>query len=170
MAYSFSNASFRDQDTGLYNEAYFMEMFYREWHRMIREHSALSVLVVHPNLDIQNPTGLQDFKTLAKLIDGSTKRTTDLVSRFHNNEFIIGLFDSCPKGTQTIIERILGAIQASNANNELNSANAFIGGLNIHPTGELDITNVLREVETMTSVSARQNADKAYELRLDTVH
>ena len=134
MVYSFSSASFRDRDTGLYNEAYFMEMFYREWHRMIREHNALSVLVIHPNVDIANPTGLKDFKTLANLIDQNTKRNTDLVSRFHNNEFIVGLFDLSPQGTQTIIERILTAIEQSNAQNQLNTKSAFIGGLNVQPT------------------------------------
>lgn len=169
MVYSFSNASFRDRDTGLYNEAYFMEMFYREWHRMIREHSALSVLVVHPNVDIANPTGLQDFKTLANLIDQNTKRASDLVSRFHNNEFIVGLFDLSPQGTQTIIERIMAAIEQSNAQNELHTTSAFIGGLNVQPTPEIDINKILFEAESLTNLNARRS-ETAYELKLHELH
>ena len=171
MFYSFENASFRDRDTGLYSEAYFMEMFYREWHRMIREHAALSVLVVHPNIDIEQPIGFQDYKQLAQLINQNTKRTTDLVSRFHSNEFIIGLFNLSPQGTETIIERIFAAIKQSNAANQLHTNSAFICGLNVHPTRELDINKVLYEVECMINTQTRQKTcDNTYELKLDMVH
>jgi GGDEF domain-containing protein len=167
MIYSFENSSFRDRETGLYSEAYFMEIFHREWHRMIREHHALSVLVVHPNLDILSPDGMQDYVQLAQIINKNTKRTTDLVSRFHNNEFIVGLFDLTADGTTTIIERILTAIKISSEHNHLHSSSAFIGGLNVFPNQNLDICNVLEEVETITSLNARRRKlESAYELRL----
>lgn len=166
MIYSFENALFRDKETGLYSEAYFMEMFHREWHRMIREHNALSVLVVHPNVDIMNPKGMEDYIHLARLIDGSTKRNTDLVSRFHNNEFIIGLFDLSIEGTDTIIQRMLNTIKQSTVENTIQVRSAYIAGLNVFPSRELDIVDVLQQVEAMTSYSARQqHADKHYELR-----
>jgi len=166
MVYSFENASFRDKETGLYSEAYFMEVFYREWHRMIRENHALSILVVHPNLDMMNPTGKQKFLQLAHLIDASTKRTTDLVSRFHNNEFIVGLFDLSCEGTTTIINRILSAISEQNEQQQVTNCSAFIGGLNVHPTRDLDICKVLEQVESLTTFNARQSqAENAFELQ-----
>lgn len=171
MIYSFENASFRDKETGLYSEAYFMEMFYREWHRMIREHQALSVLVIHPNIDIMNPQGMEKYVQLARLLDENTKRTTDLVSRFHNSEFIIGLFDLSPNGTTTIIERILHAIDATSNNEVLLPKNAFIGGLNVYPDQNVDISAVLEEVETIRSAHSRHRAKETnYELRLHRVH
>jgi diguanylate cyclase (GGDEF)-like protein len=171
MIYSFQNACFRDKETGLYNEAYFMEMFHREWHRMIREHHALSVLVVHPNLDIMNPRGMEEYVTLAQILEQTTKRTTDLVSRFKDNEFIIGLFDLTPDGTTTIIERILDAIKQSPNGSLASAKHAFIGGLNVYPTQSVDISDVLEEVETITSMESRnRQPEQHYALKLHEVH
>lgn len=171
MIYSFENSAFRDKQTGLYSEAYFMEIFRREWHRMIREHHALSVLVVHPNLDLKQPQGLEEYVNLAHLLDESTKRTTDLVSRFNNTEFIIGLFDLTPDGTTTIIERILEGIKGTNNGALVQAKQAFIGGLNVYPSQTVDINGVLEEVETLTHLHTRnQQVNLGYELRLHEVH
>ena len=167
MIYSFQNSCFRDKDTGLYNEAYFMEMFYREWHRMIREHHALSVLVIHPNLDIMNPKGMQEYINLANVLQNSIKRTTDLVSRFHKNEFIVGLFDLTPDGTTTIIERLLQNIQQTSKGTTVQSSTAFIGALNVFPNHDIDIANILQEVETIADIESRnRQGENHYELRL----
>lgn len=117
MIYSFHNSAFRDQQTGLYNEAYFMEVFYREWHRMLREKLALSLLVIHPQLDISHDNGMSEYLNLATLLDKSTYRATDLVSRFAERKFIIGLFDLAPQGAEVVIARILERIaQAGDSN------------------------------------------------------
>lgn len=171
MIYSFENSVFKDKETGLYSEAYFMEVFHREWHRMIREHHALSVLIIHPNLDIDKPKGLQEYVNLAHLLNDSTKRTTDLVSRFHNNEFIVGLFDLNPDGTTTIIQRILNSIKQGGNGTLLLAKNAFIGGLNVYPSNNIDIGNVLQEAETITGLQSRSTQiETHYELRLYEVH
>ncbi len=171
MIYPFENSVFKDKETGLYSEAYFMEVFHREWHRMIREHQALSVLVVHPNLDINKPSGLQEYVNLAHLLNDSTKRTTDLVSRFHNNEFIVGLFDLNPDGTTTIIQRILNSIKQDGSGTLKHAKNAFIGGLNVYPTNNVDISNVLQEAETIAALQNRSTQiESHYELRLHEVH
>ena len=171
MIYSFENSVFKDKETGLYSEAYFMEVFHREWHRMIRAHHALSVLIIHPNLDINKPKGLQQYVNLAHLLNDSTKRTTDLVSRFHNNEFIIGLFDLTPDGTTTIIERILSSIKQSDSGTLVQAKNAFIGGLNVYPSSNVDIGNVLQEAETIAGMQSRNSQTEShYELRLHEVH
>ena len=172
MIYSFENACFRDKDTGLYSEAYFMEIFYREWHRMIREHNALSVLVIDPHIDIKSASGLQSYVNLAQLLESSTKRKTDLVSRFHDSEFIIGLFDLSPDGTTTIIERILETIENQTDGAVPSAKNTFIGALNVYPTQHLDISKILSEAEGLATNPAmhQQSNQSQYALRTHEVH
>lgn len=145
MIHSFHNSSFRDQETGLYNEAYFMEVFYREWHRMLREHHALSVLVIHPQVDISNPRGFDEYKKLADVISRSTFRATDLVSRFNEREFIVGLFDLAPNDATVVINRILADISQTD-DLVLHAKSTFIGGLHVYPKQDLDISEVIKSV------------------------
>jgi hypothetical protein len=128
------------------------------------------VLIIHPNLDINKPKGFQEYVSLAQLLNDSTKRTTDLVSHFNNDEFIIGLFDLTPDGT-TIIERILNTIKQSGSGTLVQAKNAFIGGLNVYPSNNVDIGNVLQEAETISGLHSRNAQSKSnYELRLHEVH
>ncbi len=171
MIHSFQDASFRDQETGLYSQAYFMEIFYREWHRVVRENQALSLLIMQPNLNIVEPEALKEFITLGHLLEENTWRTTDLVSRYQNNEFIIGLFNLDPSGTTMVIDRISSAVsQHSNGQ----TRNAFIGGVNICPDRQMDINGLFEQVKSITStatIKTRSKSDKlSYELRQFTLN
>jgi PleD family two-component response regulator len=174
MINSFQNSSFRDKETGLYNEAYFMEIFYREWHRLIRESHALSLLLIRPNLNIVNPEELKEYVTLAHLLDENTKRTTDLVSRFHHTEFIVGLFDLNCQGTTTIIERILTTIKHFSDDRFNGAKNTFISGVNIVPNNKVDINGVFTEVLSITPLDnlhiVKNKNDGNYELRKHQYH
>ncbi|MFT5161613.1 MAG: PleD family two-component response regulator [Alteromonadaceae bacterium] len=152
MIDSFLNASFRDDMTGLYSEAYFMEIFYREWHRVIRENLGLSLLIVKPNINIVAPDGLKEYISLAHILDQSTMRMTDIVSRYNKTDFVIGLFDLNSQGTAIVVQRIMSAIQK--ANGQLNQLQkAFIGGYSVSPNSQIDINSLFEEVSALESSS-----------------
>lgn len=160
MIYSFQNTSFRDQQTGLYSEAYFMEIFYREWHRMMRERHALSLLVVHPNIDIVTAEGLKQYVSLANLLEQSIKRSTDIVSRFQNNEFIIGLFDLNHKGTSTVLKRIVSMAQQHSNGGPSRLNSAFIAAVNVTPDHQIDINGLFEQAFSIPPTTAQNSAAK----------
>ncbi|MCG9696259.1 diguanylate cyclase [Shewanella sp. Isolate11] len=105
MIYSFSNSGYRDPETGVYNQTYFMEIFNREWHRHIRENQSLALLYLCPHIDetLKQPHLLELF---IKKVQEGIMRTTDVVARLNLDNFALGLFNIDQSGTQTVIDRI----------------------------------------------------------------
>ncbi len=165
MIYSFHNTSFRDQQTGLYNEAYFMEVFYREWHRVIRENKALSILYIQPKLNLHSSNDIEEFQQLAKLLENSTYRATDLVSRFNHSRFIIGLFDLAPEGALVVIERIIQNLKAAEAQLRETVNNTFIGALHVLPDHQLNINEVFDQVLGIEPLPSEQAQFRLIEYR-----
>ncbi|AZQ09963.1 diguanylate cyclase domain-containing protein [Shewanella khirikhana] len=110
MIYSFRNSGFRDPETGVYNQTYFLEVFNREWHRHIREQQSLALLYLYPHLreTIKHPGILELF---TKEIEGALLRATDLLARMSDDCFALGLFNIDTEGTSVVTERIESAIR-----------------------------------------------------------
>lgn len=111
MIYSFSNSGFRDPETGVYNQTYFMEVFHREWYRHLRDQQSLALLYLAPLLPgLVNQPHLLDFFT--GRIQASLLRATDLLARLNQQLFAVGLFNTDEMGTRTVINRISHQLQA----------------------------------------------------------
>ncbi|WP_052074546.1 GGDEF domain-containing protein [Shewanella mangrovi] len=105
MIYSFNNSGFRDPETGVYNQTYFMEVFHREWFRHLRDKQNLSLLYIHPLIHENSATPhLREFYS-AK-IQQSLLRATDMLARMNQHVFAVGLFNTDEEGTKRVIERI----------------------------------------------------------------
>ncbi len=113
MIYSFRNSGFRDPETGVYNQTYFMEVFNREWHRHIREHQSLSLLYLCPHVHetVKQPHLLELFM---KQVQEAILRTSDLVARLDDNKFALGLFNIDEEGTKVVLGRIEKQIEQFN--------------------------------------------------------
>ncbi|GIU07772.1 diguanylate cyclase [Shewanella sp. c952] len=105
MIYSFSNSGFRDPETGVYNQTYFMEVFNREWHRHIRDHQSLALLYLCPHIHetISQPQLLELFM---KQVQQALMRTTDLLARINNQSFALAIFETDINGAKVVIERV----------------------------------------------------------------
>ncbi|QQX78823.1 diguanylate cyclase [Shewanella sp. KX20019] len=105
MIYSFSNSGFRDPETGVYNQTYFMEVFNREWHRHIRDHQSLALLYLCPHIHgtISQPQLLELFM---KQVQDALLRTSDLLARLDNQSFALGIFETDASGTKIVIDRV----------------------------------------------------------------
>ncbi|QSX34929.1 diguanylate cyclase [Shewanella avicenniae] len=105
MIYSFNNSGFRDPETGVYNQTYFMEVFHREWFRHLRDKQTLSLLYIHPLLHENNiEPHLLEFYT--SKIQQSLLRATDMLARMNQHIFAVGLFNTDESGTERVIHRI----------------------------------------------------------------
>ncbi|MBE0363487.1 hypothetical protein PULV_a0938 [Pseudoalteromonas ulvae UL12] len=144
MIFSFQNASFRDHDTGLYNQAYFMEVFNREWHRLIRDQDALTVILVDPHVNLRDEQQKILFVELANILKLQTYRSTDLVCRFNDNYFALGLFGLNQGGTNVIIERIQAAIKTA-LGESFGAVNICYGAVNVHPNDTVNIEMFFQE-------------------------
>ncbi|MEC4726008.1 diguanylate cyclase [Shewanella sp. D64] len=113
MIYSFRNSGFRDPETGVYNQTYFMEVFNREWHRHIREHQSLALLYLRPHIHetVKQPHLLEFFM---KQVQEAILRTTDLVARLDDSNFVLGLFNIDEDGTTVVLGRIEEKIEQFN--------------------------------------------------------
>lgn len=113
MIYSFKNSGFRDPQTGVYNQVYFMEVFNREWHRHIRDNQSLALLYLCPHIHetVKNPDVLE---FLMKQVQEAILRTTDLVARLDDDNFALGLFNIDGPGTEIVLSRIEEQIERFN--------------------------------------------------------
>ena len=161
------STAFRDGLSGLYSEAYFIEVFQREWNRMLREQDALSILIMHPHLNIEKEDDQFAFKVLSEMVESSTKRSTDLVCRFQNNEIAIGLFNLDEDGTETIVHRIING--ANELTEVISNLDISIGGLNILPSNQIEI-NEMFEITERLACKAEGKGKNAYEVQYYQVH
>ncbi|WP_417761952.1 diguanylate cyclase domain-containing protein [Shewanella sp.] len=105
MIYSFNNSGFRDPETGVYNQAYFMEVFHREWFRHLRDKQTLVLLYIHPQL-YEHSANPRVRETYTQSIQQGLLRNTDMLARLNSNTFAVGLFNTDDTGTKVVVERI----------------------------------------------------------------
>jgi diguanylate cyclase (GGDEF)-like protein len=160
MIYSFQNASFRDGETGLYNQAYFMEVFNREWHRLMRDKSALSILFLNPHINLSNSIEKECFIQIAHLLEELTYRSSDIICRFDDKFFAIGLFDLNKQGTNVIVKRIQKEIE-QNIKLRSTAVNITVGATNVLPSTSILIENLF-EKTAMTLTEAEHQGTNAY--------
>ncbi|MGL4475682.1 MAG: diguanylate cyclase domain-containing protein [Shewanella sp.] len=105
MIYSFRNASFRDPQTGIYNQEYFLEVFNREWYRHLREEQSLALVYLRPHIHemIKHHKLLEIF---SHDIEKSLLRATDLIAKFDKDIFALGLFNINEEGADVVIARV----------------------------------------------------------------
>ena len=163
MIFSFQNASFRDAETGLYNQAYFMEVFNHEWHRLIRAKANLSFLLLNPHVNLSNKTEKQNFIKIASLLKQQTYRSSDIICRFDDNIFAIGLFDLNKQGTDTIVERFQQKIKET-LKPILPGLNLTIGAINVLPSGAISVEDIFEQTEQMLIESEHQGSN-SYSIR-----
>lgn len=139
MIYTFQHSSFRDHETGLYNQNYFMEVFSREWHRLIREQQGIAVITSRIARDFTKDSDTNQL--FANVILTNLFRSSDLASRFDNNEFIIGLFNLDPEGLETVLGRLSLAIQETPKLNR----KVHFGGVFLLPTNSVSLKKLFIE-------------------------
>lgn len=168
MIFDRFSTSFRDSLSGLYSEAYFAEVFQREWHRMLRENDSLSILIVHPHLDIDNPNDQLSFKLISEAIEASTKRATDIVCRFQSNEIAVGLFNLNEEGTETIVNRIIQSIEPQ-LSELVSNIDLSIGAINVLPTNQIQINDIFERTEQLANMAELKGKNN-YQLEHFQVH
>ena len=168
MIFSFQNASFRDTETGLYNQAYFMEIFNREWHRLIRDDNSLSVLLFNPHIKINGDADTSKLIQVGNILTEQTLRSTDITCRFNKHCFAMGLFGLGQDGTKVILERILKALAEQEAIGALH-CNLSIGAVNVKP--ELDISPEEIFKRTIAALKcAEESGMNSYQLEQFSIH
>lgn len=168
MIFSFQNASFRDTETGLYNQAYFMEIFYREWHRLIRDKDNLSILLFNPHIKMLNAADTAKLIQFANVLTGQTLRSTDITCRFNKHYFAMGLFGLDTDGTKVIVKRIQHALSEQEKLGLLH-CNISIGAVNVMP--QLAIEPELVFEKTISALQcAEESGVNTYQIETYSIH
>ncbi|PKG57577.1 deoxycytidylate deaminase [Shewanella sp. Choline-02u-19] len=152
MIYSFSNSGFRDPETGVYNQTYFMEVFNREWHRHIRDHQSLALLYLCPHIHetISQPQLLELFM---KQVQDALMRTSDLLARLDNQSFALGIFETDEMGTKIVIDRLEHKIADFNQAFQANSHSEIsyeLTGCICYPSANVYLETLFETVEQQT--------------------
>ena len=172
MIYSFEQAAFKDSQTGLYNQGYFLETLNREWHRLMREKDSLSIIFIRPH--ISSFSEKRDFylQQCAELLRKSVLRASDVVARFLPDEFAVALFCLNENGTEIVLQRILAsATEISSKNQALGyeSIHLNMGAVNVFPATELNIEQVLQHTQKMLEAAEQLGKDQ-YKLAYYPTH
>ncbi len=143
MLFSFENSSFRDKETGLYNLAYLMDVLFREWHRLIREQDRLSIILIHPETGAAKLCGQ---KEVADRISNCVYRSTDIISRFNEQDFLIGLFNLNKDATNVIVQRMM--TECSQANNQA-PVELTASAINLKPSKDIRIEDIFNDLQLL---------------------
>lgn len=155
MIFDRYSTSFRDSISGLYTEAYFAEVFQREWHRMLRDKTALSVVLIEPHLRIDSPHDQLSFKLIAEAVENATKRGTDIVCRFQSESIAIGLFNLDDRGTETVVSRVINAAD-DNLGQLIDNLDLTIAALNVLPTPKMTIEEVFEKAMSLLAAAGKK--------------
>ena len=159
MIYSFRNSSFRDPETGVYNQIYFMEVFNREWHRHQREKQTLALLYLCPHIHetVKQPHLLELF---TNQVQEALLRATDLIARLDTNHFALGLFNVDEQGTEVVLNRIDQQIkqflEKYGKEHHFTLNYKLAGGLCV-PSNEQSIENLFVRVEALSNELERDH-------------
>ena len=164
MIFSFQNASFRDPETGLYNQAYFMEVFVREWHRLIRDQDSLTIMFLNPHINLQDEQQHKLFIKLADIVRKQTLRSTDIVCRFDNSFFALGLFGLDNAGTDIIINRIKSALKTN-----FTGLNMNYGAVNLAPDNSFNVETIFEQT-AITLKAAENEGVNCHKIKTMTHH
>ncbi|WP_018693177.1 diguanylate cyclase domain-containing protein [Algicola sagamiensis] len=146
MVPSFRNFSFRDTVTGLYTQAYFMEVMQREWHRMLREHEHLSLAQILPHVE-SNPTMAdKQLNLFAHELESSLLRATDIACCLDNRTFAVGLFNLNMEGTTIVLERMLENLN-HHIDPQMKSNQISIGAIYVVPDKTLSLEQAFHQME-----------------------
>ena len=153
MIYSFRNSSFRDPETGVYNQIHFMEVFNREWHRHLREKQSLALLYLCPHIHetVKQPHLLELF---TNQVQEALLRATDLIARLDTNHFALGLFNVDEQGTEVVLKRIDEQIklfkEKYGKDHNFSIAYKLAGGI-CTPSDDKNIEALFVQVESLSS-------------------
>ncbi|MGB0894651.1 MAG: diguanylate cyclase domain-containing protein [Parashewanella sp.] len=110
MLYSWRKPAFKDPETGVYNQIYFIEAFNREWQKHISKQQGLAILYLRTNMDeTANPTPV--LKSFTNIIQNKLKRNSDIVARNEKGHFTIGIFNVDDLGMKAVISRVSESIE-----------------------------------------------------------
>jgi PleD family two-component response regulator len=93
-----------DEETGLGNRRTLEDSLVREWHRALRQGTALSLILVHPH------PGEPDARRIAKELKAALHRPGDVVTRYGANTFAAILTQTDAVGAEHVVCRIRAAI------------------------------------------------------------
>lgn len=160
MIYSFRNSSFRDPETGVYNQIYFMEVFNREWHRHQREKQSLALLYLCPHIHetVKQPHLLELF---TNQVQEALLRATDLIARLDTNHFALGLFNVDEQGTKVVLQRIdeqINHFLAKYAKDHNFSIDYKLAGGICLPSDDKNIEGLFVGVETLSNELEQDHA------------
>ncbi|NKF51796.1 diguanylate cyclase [Shewanella sp. WXL01] len=166
MIYSFRNSSFRDPETGVYNQNYFMEVFNREWHRHLREKQSLALLYLCPHIHetVKQPHLLELF---TNQVEEALLRATDLIARLDTNHFALGLFNVDDEGTKVVLQRIdeqINQFLANHAKDHKFTIDYKVAAGVCQPNKNLNIEKLFVDVEQLSSALDNTHDDQHHKM------
>lgn len=130
--------------TGLGNRRYFDEYLTAEWKRCQRTQSPLSVLMIDVdhfkryNDAYGHLAGDDVLKQVARVIQESSTRSTDLAARFGGEEFVVILTDVPQAGASHVAERMVQGVRDLNIAHGTDRVTISVGVATAWPDSEGD--------------------------------
>ena len=165
----------RDGLTGICNRRSFDEILVREWGRCQREKQFLSLILCDVdyfklyNDFYGHQRGDDCLKQIAKIINDTLKRSSDLVARYGGEEFVAILPNTHREGAIALVENIQKAIRLQAIPHEKSKVSAIVslslGIASIIPTLETS-PNTLIEMADRALYQAKEQGRDRYSVNL----
>ena len=110
MLYSWRKPSYKDPETGVYNQTYFVETFNRQWKKHLSKQQGLAVFYICPVLDeTANPKPV--LQSFSRRLKQKLIRQDDLIARNDDGIFTVGIFAVDDYGMKAVLTRVRDAIE-----------------------------------------------------------
>jgi two-component system chemotaxis family response regulator WspR len=157
--------------TGLSNRRHVNEFIATEWKRAIREQVAISVLMVDVdefkryNDSYGHLAGDDVLRQVAKSIQATVNRPTDLAARFGGEEFVAVLPSTTRAGAHSIAEKMRAAIEALAVPHQASSCSGHVtvsvGGASMVPRRGEDYSLLIDAADAALYEAKRAGRNRA---------
>ncbi|MBN2246097.1 MAG: diguanylate cyclase [Candidatus Aminicenantes bacterium] len=159
-----------DELTEIYNHRWFAQFFEYEWKRTVRKGGPISLIMIDIdhfkkfNQTYGREKGDACLVSIAKALQETVKRSSDVVARYGGEEFVIVLSGTDNRGVDVVAENARKSVEALNipygSSPTSDHVTVSLGCVTMHPRQHLDSSLLIKAAEEALFLSKKEGRNR----------
>ena len=170
VKYELERLIVHDRLTEIYNHRWFNQFFEYEWKRTVRKGGPISLIMIDIdffkkfNETYGRNKGDICLVSIAKILQETIKRSSDVVARFGGEEFVIVLSGTDKRGVDVVAENARKSVEDLNIPHESSPLSDHVtislGCATMHPRQHLDSSLLIKAAEEALYLSKQEGRNR----------